>query len=100
MRPGTVDLGGPGPTPATIRLRDARVAGLLGLPIPREHSKQLLQAIGFSAVEADDGLDVTVPDFRRGDITREADLIEEVARLTASRICRRPCRHATRPWVG
>ena len=51
------------------------------MPIPRERSKQLLQAIGFSAVEAEDGLDVTVPDFRRGDITREADLIEEVARL-------------------
>ncbi len=44
-------------------------------------SKQLLQAIGFTAVDADDGLDVTVPDFRRADITREADLIEEVARL-------------------
>jgi phenylalanyl-tRNA synthetase beta chain len=31
--------------------------------------------------DADDGLDVTVPYFRRGDVTREADLIEEVARL-------------------
>ena len=53
VRPGTVDLGGPGPAPATIRLRDARVAGLLGVPIPRERSKQLLQAIGFTAVEAE-----------------------------------------------
>jgi phenylalanyl-tRNA synthetase beta chain len=32
-------------------------------------------------LEADDGLDVTVPFFRRGDVTREADLIEEVARI-------------------
>ena len=35
-RPGTMDVGGPGPEPATIRLRDARVEGLLGVAIPRE----------------------------------------------------------------
>ncbi len=31
--------------------------------------------------EADDGLDVTVPTWRRDDVTRTADLIEEVARI-------------------
>ena len=31
--------------------------------------------------EAPDGLDVTVPPLRRADVTREADLIEEVARI-------------------
>jgi len=81
VRPGTLDIGGAGPAPATIRLRDARVAGLLGVAIPRERSRQLLETIGFTALEAPDGLDVTVPDFRRADITREADLIEEVSRL-------------------
>jgi phenylalanyl-tRNA synthetase beta chain len=81
VRPGTTDVGGAGPEPLTIRLRDARVSGLLGVTIPRERSQQLLQTIGFTAVDAADGLDVTVPDFRRSDITREADLIEEVARL-------------------
>jgi phenylalanyl-tRNA synthetase beta chain len=81
VRTGTIDLGGPGPEPATIRLRDARVSGLLGVAIPRERSERLLRTIGFDAVDAADGLDVTVPDFRRADITREADLIEEVARL-------------------
>jgi phenylalanyl-tRNA synthetase beta chain len=81
VRPGTIDVGGPGPEPLTIRLRDARVAGLLGVTIPRERCRQLLETIGFDAVDAGDGLDVTVPDFRRADITREADLIEEVARL-------------------
>ncbi len=81
VRPGTIDVGGPGPEPATIRLRDARIERLLGVAIPRERSKQLLQTLGFTAVDAADGLDVTVPDFRRDDITREADLIEEVSRL-------------------
>ena len=33
---GTVDVGGPGPRPAVIRLRDAHVERLLGLAIPRE----------------------------------------------------------------
>ncbi|HSD79337.1 MAG TPA: phenylalanine--tRNA ligase subunit beta, partial [Solirubrobacteraceae bacterium] len=35
---GTVDAGGPGPAPAVIRLRDARVEGLLGMAVPRERS--------------------------------------------------------------
>ena len=30
---------------------------------------------------ADDGLDVTVPHWRRNDVTREADLVEEVGRI-------------------
>ena len=34
-----------------------------------------------SAAEAPDGLDVPVPAFRRNDVTREADLVEEVARM-------------------
>ena len=34
--PGTIDVGGPGPAPKTIRLRDARVNGLLGVDVPRD----------------------------------------------------------------
>jgi phenylalanyl-tRNA synthetase beta chain len=78
---GTIDVGGPGPPPITIRLRDARVSGLLGASVPRERSVEILRALEFGVAEADDGLDVTVPYFRRGDVTREADLIEEVARI-------------------
>jgi phenylalanyl-tRNA synthetase beta chain len=79
--PGTIDVGGPGPLPATIRLRDARVSGLLGVEVPRQRSREILEALEFATADAPDGLDVTVPAFRRGDVTREADLIEEVARL-------------------
>ncbi len=81
--PGTIDVGGPGAPPVTIRLRDARLSGLLGLEVPRERSAAILRALEFGVAEADDGLDVTVPPFRRGDVTREADVIEEVARLGA-----------------
>jgi phenylalanyl-tRNA synthetase beta chain len=90
VAPGTIDLG-PGPagggwvqTPlATVRLRDARVTGLLGIAISRERQVEILTALGFACAEAPDGLDVTVPALRRHDVTREADLIEEVGRLGA-----------------
>jgi phenylalanyl-tRNA synthetase beta chain len=81
---GTIDVDPPGgrdSSHAVIRLRDARVRGLLGAPIARERSAEILSALGFLVDQADDGLDVTVPAFRRNDVTREADLIEEVARI-------------------
>jgi phenylalanyl-tRNA synthetase beta chain len=81
--PGTIDVGGPGPAPKTIRLRDARVSGLLGMAVERARSRQVLEALGFGVADAADGLDVTIPPFRRNDVTREADVIEEVARLSA-----------------
>jgi phenylalanyl-tRNA synthetase beta chain len=81
LAPGTIDVGGPGPEPPTIRLRDQRVEGLLGAPISRERCREILEALEFAVADAPDGLDVTPPAFRRADVTREADVIEEVARL-------------------
>ncbi len=81
VRPGTIDLGGAGPELLTLRLRESRISSLLGTEIDSATAGALLRSIGFTTAEAVDGLDVTVPDFRRGDVTREADLIEEVARL-------------------
>ncbi|MDO8212851.1 phenylalanine--tRNA ligase subunit beta [Conexibacter sp. CPCC 206217] len=105
VREGTLDEAGPSGwdgTHQTIRLRDARVSGLLGADIPRARSAEILNALGFETVDAGGdataaggdaaatgnggaataaGLDVTVPHFRRNDVTREADLIEEVARI-------------------
>jgi phenylalanyl-tRNA synthetase beta chain len=78
---GTVDVGGPGADPKTVRLRDARMERILGTAIPRDEAADILRRLEFGVAEAADGLDVTVPYFRRGDVTREADLIEEVARL-------------------
>jgi phenylalanyl-tRNA synthetase beta chain len=82
LEPGTIDVGiTEGPPPEPIRLREARIAQLLGRPIPSERAEEILEALEFGVGAADDGLDVTVPYFRRGDVSREADLIEEVARI-------------------
>jgi len=79
--PGTIDVGGSGPPLVTIRLRDARVSGLLGAPIPRPRCAEILEALEFTTSDAADGLDAQPPAFRRVDVTREVDLIEEVARI-------------------
>ncbi|MBV9472861.1 MAG: phenylalanine--tRNA ligase subunit beta, partial [Solirubrobacterales bacterium] len=79
--PGTIDVGGPGAPPASIRLREERIARLLGAPIARDRCRVILGALEFETADAPDGLDVSPPAFRRGDVTREADVIEEVARM-------------------
>jgi phenylalanyl-tRNA synthetase beta chain len=81
LEPGTIDVGGPGLPPATIRLRTKKVAEILGMPIAVERQTEILGALEFVTAPAADGLDVTVPHFRRNDVYREADLIEEVARI-------------------
>ena len=81
QRGGTIDIGGPGPALQTIRLRESRLDGVLGAHVERRQAAQLLEALDFETVNVDGGLEVTVPAFRRADVTREADLIEEVARL-------------------
>ena len=77
---GTIDVGGPGPDPAPIRLRTRRLSGLLGTEIPIERAIEILHALDFDTSPAPDGIDATPPHVRR-DVTREADVIEEVARL-------------------
>jgi len=87
LAPGTIDqrsaspTGGPGPDPQVVRLRDARTARLLGAEVPRADAAGILARLGFGVRDAADGLDVSVPHWRRADVTREADLVEEVARV-------------------
>jgi phenylalanyl-tRNA synthetase beta chain len=81
--PGTVDVEAAGarPAPKTLKLRDEKVTRLLGTPVPLGEQAELLERLEFGVVDTGDGLDVTVPPFRRYDVTREVDVIEEVARL-------------------
>jgi phenylalanyl-tRNA synthetase beta chain len=85
LTPGTIDVGdrsGASPqSPQRIPLREARVQAILGVSVPRVRQQEILQALDFQVQEVPDGLQVTVPALRRADVTREADLIEEVARI-------------------
>jgi len=97
---GTFDTAPDGAPPQTIRLRERRVQAILGMPVARERQAEILRALDFGVAEVDSpsagqvpptagqpnerllaALDVTVPAVRREDVTREADLIEEVARI-------------------
>jgi phenylalanyl-tRNA synthetase beta chain len=79
--PGTVDVAAEIPAPRQLTLRAARVEGLLGMAITQAEQSTYLQRLGFG-VEADGAdLTVTVPPDRHYDVTREVDLIEEVARV-------------------
>ena len=68
---------------ATVDLRPARVERVLGVPFSADALRGLLEPLGFdvgAAAAAGGALRVAVPGFRAYDVTREADLIEEVAR--------------------
>jgi phenylalanyl-tRNA synthetase beta chain len=79
--PGTIDVAQPSRPLATLRLRERRVEAILGVPVALARQREILQALDFDSAPAEDGLEVTVPALRRDDVTREIDLIEEVARI-------------------
>jgi phenylalanyl-tRNA synthetase beta chain len=81
LTPGTIDLAWDGVPAQTIRLREQRVQAILGMPVPKARQAEILQALDFHTSDAPDGLDAVVPAVRRNDVTREADLIEEVTRI-------------------
>ncbi len=76
---GVVDEYPAPPVPAVIELTMAEIKRLLGIRIESTTAADYLTRLGFS-VEGRDPLTVRVP-TRRPDVTRPADLIEEVARL-------------------
>ncbi len=77
--PGTIDVAAEIPAPPRIRLRGERVEGLLGMRIEQADQVAYLERLGFGP-DGDD-LVVEVPPDRHHDVTREVDLIEEVARV-------------------
>jgi phenylalanyl-tRNA synthetase beta chain len=65
------------PKPAVIRLRPERASELIGLEVPEEEQAEILGRIGFEQLKKG----FRVPTWRARDVTREVDLIEEVARF-------------------
>jgi phenylalanyl-tRNA synthetase beta chain len=66
----------------TLKLRPERVARVLGVEFTPQHLGRLLKPLGFEIGKGkkEGALSVSVPGFRSYDVTREVDLIEEVAR--------------------
>ncbi|MDR2449758.1 MAG: phenylalanine--tRNA ligase subunit beta [Prevotellaceae bacterium] len=67
--------------PATVQLRFDRMARLIGKAIPPEQIKRILTALDFVITGEDaGGLVASAPTYRV-DVTREADVVEELLRI-------------------
>jgi phenylalanyl-tRNA synthetase beta chain len=74
---GAVDVQADLPVRPVVRFRPERANALSGIEVPEAEQRALLGRFGFDV--ADDWT-VTVPTWRARDVTREADVVEEVAR--------------------
>ncbi len=77
---GAVDVWAKPAGPWQLALRPERTTRLLGLEIPAARQAEILSRLGLGARIEGGKIVCTIPTFRQ-DLTREVDLIEEVARL-------------------
>ena len=69
------------PQPAPITLRVARAAKVIGVPLTQAQCASIFRRLGMAFTEGEGQITVTPPSWRF-DLRIEADLIEEIARLT------------------
>jgi phenylalanyl-tRNA synthetase beta chain len=74
---GHVDVQQGLPERPVVRLRPERSSKLIGIEVSPADQRRTLTGFGF---DVSDDWDVTVPTWRTRDVTREVDVIEEVAR--------------------
>ena len=68
--------------PVTITLRYAQIKRILGCEIETEKCLTILERLGFVIMGKNEAAcRVQVPSYRADDVTREVDLIEEIARI-------------------
>jgi phenylalanyl-tRNA synthetase beta chain len=75
---GEIDVKGTLPERPVVRLRPERADKLIGVKTPASEQRETLERLGF---EVDEDWDVVVPTWRARDVSREADVIEEIARF-------------------
>ena len=80
---GSVDVHDGLPERPVVAFRPERASRLIGLEVAEEEQLAILTGLGF---EVADDLQVTVPTWRARDVTREVDLVEEVARAVLERV--------------
>jgi phenylalanyl-tRNA synthetase beta chain len=79
---GHLDVRAPLPDASVISLRPERTSAVIGLDVPADEQSAILARLGFE--RSGDG--VRVPSWRARDVTREIDLVEEVARFKMEEI--------------
>jgi len=80
--PGLIDrASGPPPKRPATRLRFAQLPRVLGIDVPRDRAVAILEALGLERLETDEDAVLVRPPSWRPDLTREIDLVEEVARI-------------------
>ncbi len=79
VRPGLVERKGHERPARTVRHRPARVSALLGVEVPRLQQVRTLESLGFLVTGSGPEATALVPSWRL-DVSREADLAEEVGR--------------------
>jgi phenylalanyl-tRNA synthetase beta chain len=82
---GHTDVNARLPERPVVHLRPERASKVIGLEVPPEEQRATLRGFGF---EVSDDWDVTVPTWRARDVTREIDVVEEIARPLLDRIPR------------
>ncbi len=80
---GSTDAHSGLPDRPVVTLRPGRTSRLVGLDVAEDEQRSILERLGFDV--ADDWA-VTVPTWRARDVTREVDLVEEVARVVLDRV--------------
>ncbi len=79
---GVIDIYPEELTPPEINFRVKRCEDLLGIKLGKENIENIFQRLGIKIKEEKDGALKTVPPTYRVDLKYEADLFEEVARLS------------------
>jgi phenylalanyl-tRNA synthetase beta chain len=64
-----------------LDLRFSQISRLVGVNIEPKKIEKTLDDLGFGHTKSKNGYKVLIPSFRLGDVHREADLIEEIARI-------------------
>ena len=79
---GVVEAGKNELEPIEITLRYAQIKRILGCEIAPDKCISILEKLGFKKLGGNElAAKFLVPSFRAGDVTREIDLIEEIARI-------------------
>jgi phenylalanyl-tRNA synthetase beta chain len=79
--PGTIDVAVEVPERHRIGLRSGRAERLLGMRLEPERCAEYLRRLDFEVSLDGEDLEVVAPVHRHYDVTREADLVEEVGRI-------------------